>query len=138
MNLVLAQLVLALSFAGTVRAAAHGIVDRFQNRSFTVALDFSDDNDDQGPADDQDSDESDDEDLEVIAPVPPVPPAPPRAPAPPAPPVPPTPPTPPVASRDEPDDISTLSEKGRSIPTVDLLHRIARAGGWSLTIVGSP
>ncbi|MFL5414590.1 MAG: hypothetical protein ACJ78Y_01245 [Myxococcales bacterium] len=141
MNLVLAQLVLALSFAGTVRAAAHGIVDRFQNRSFTVALDFSDDNDDQGPADDQDSDESDDEDLEVIAPVPPVPPAPPRAPAPPAPPVPPTPPTPPVAeapSPDDPDDISTFSEKGRSIPTVDLLHRIARAGGWSLTIVGSP
>jgi hypothetical protein len=142
MNLVLAQLVLALSFGGTVRAAAHGIVDRFQHRSFAVAVDLSDEGDDQGSSpDDEDSEDppdEDDVDLEVtpfVAPVPPVPPipaVPPRAP------IPPVPPTPPHAFPDDPGDSSSFSEKGKSVPTVDVLHRIARAGGWSLTLVGVP
>jgi hypothetical protein len=141
MNLVLAQLVLALSFGGTVRAAAHGIVDRFQTRSFAVALDPSDEGDDQGSADDEESDDSkDDEDVDLevtpfLAPVPPVPPVPPVAPRGPLPPLP---PTPPHAFPGEPGDFSTFSEKGKSVPTVDVLHRIARAGGWSLTLVGVP
>ena len=128
MNLILAQLVLALSFGGTVRAAAHGIVDRFQTRSLAV-LDPSDEGDDQGSS-------ADDEDVDLeITPVPPVPPVPPVAPRAPLPPLP---PTPPHSFPDDPGDFSTFSEKGKAVPTVDVLHRIARAGGWSLTIVGSP
>jgi hypothetical protein len=142
MNLVLAQLVLALSFGGTVRAAAHGIVDRFQTRSFAVALDPSDEADDQGSsADDEDSDNSKDDedfDLEVTPFVTPTPPVPPVPPVPPRAPIPPVPPTPPHAFPDDPSDFSTFSEKGKSVPTVDVLHRIARAGGWSLTLVGVP
>jgi hypothetical protein len=149
MNLLLAQLVLALSFGGTVRAAAHGIVDRFQGRSVAV-LDPSNEPDDQGSytdSDDNDDESSDDSaddedvDLEVtpfVAPTPPVPPTPPIPPVPPRAPRPPLPPTPPAAFPDEPGDSSTFSETGKSVPTVDVLHRIARAGGWSLTIVGSP
>src|SRR5256885_1459339 len=145
MNLILAQLVLALSFGGTVRAAAHGIVDRFQGRSLAV-LDPSDEADEQGSCndDDEDSDDSSDEedvDLEgtsYFAPVPPVPPTPPVPPVPPRAPRPPLPPTPPHAFPDEPGGFSTFSEKGRSVPTADVLHRIARAGGWSLTLVAVP
>jgi len=144
MNLLLAQLVLALSFGGTVRAAAHGIVDRFQGRSVAV-LDPSDEPDDQGsygdPDEDQDSDDSSDEedvDLEVTPFAAPTPPTPPIPPTPPVPPRAPLPPTPPAAFPDEPGDFSTFSETGKSVPTVDVLHRIARVGGWSLTIVGSP
>src|SRR5207237_6713512 len=93
MNLILAQLVLALSFGGTVPAAAHGIVDRFQTRSLAV-LDPSDEGDDQeSSAEDEESDDSaDDEDVDLeITPVPPVPPVPPVAPRAPLPPLPPTP-----------------------------------------------
>jgi hypothetical protein len=145
MNLVLAQLVLALSFGGTVRAAAHGIVDRFQTRSFAMAVDLSDEGDDQGSsADEENADDPADEedvDLEVTPFVPPIPPIPPVPPVPPVPsraPLAPLPPTPPHAFPDDPGDFSTFSEKGKSVPTVDVLHRIARAGGWSLTLVGVP
>src|SRR5207237_2616197 len=35
-------------------------------------------------------------------------------------------------------DLPRLTEKGKGVPTVDLLHRIAQAAGWSMTLVGSP
>jgi uncharacterized membrane protein len=35
-------------------------------------------------------------------------------------------------------EASTVTVSGKGIATVDALHRIAQAGGWSLTLVGSP
>ena len=60
---------------------------------------------------------------------------------PPVPPVPPVPPTPPIPGqwrvRRNPEP-TRFTEKARNVPTAEVLHRIAQAGGWSMTLVGSP
>jgi hypothetical protein len=78
--------------------------------------------------------------LAPLAPLAPIPPVPPIAPLAPIPPVPPVPPVPPIFSDDagdsDADDLPTFTEHAKGVPAVDVLHRIARTAGWSLTLVG--
>lgn len=60
-------------------------------------------------------------------------------------PVPPSPPVPPVPPKDfhfrfdmGGHELPRFTEKGKNIPTVELLHRIAQTAGWTMTVVGSP
>jgi hypothetical protein len=136
------MLILALSiFLGG--SAAQGarwdhVVDQITAQAVSRAMDkvsvrlgsagISIDDTDDSPADDSDDDADVDE------------------------PVQPTPPVPPVGpgihvggkgfridiDGKDSDQVSKVTVSGKGIPTVDALHRIAQAGGWSMTLVGSP
>src|SRR5919202_45843 len=126
MSALLLNLLLAFSVSGTVRAGAHAIVDHLSD---DVNVHVSDKvraiverQRDSDSASDSEAD--DDSDLEAV---------PPRAPPPPT----------PQGGRlrirvreDSASDLPAFSESGHNVPTVDVLHRIARRAGWSLTIVG--
>src|ERR1700674_2921017 len=82
---------------------------------------------------DADSDTDEGGDLEILPPVPAVPP------------VPPVPSVPPVSRRKvqvdrsgERRDLPHFSERAKNVPTAEVLHRIARTAGWTMTLVGSP
>jgi uncharacterized membrane protein len=58
---------------------------------------------------------------------------------------PPAPPPPPHRMRkfqvrvDRPGrELPHFTEKGKNVPTAEVLHRIAQTGGWSMTLIGSP
>ena len=136
MTALLAQLLLAFSFAGTVRAGAHALVDvladdgnaRISGKARALLVQREDENADPD-ADDEDADA--DAELQVVPPVPAVPA------------VPPVPPVRPGIPRFSIDlggasdrELPPFSEKARKVPTVDVLHRIASTAGWSLTLVG--
>ena len=105
---------------GALSKAFAGVADSM----VTLEVSSDDKADDADPAD-----EADDSDhLEVIPPVPPIPPLPPLAPQhfrle--------------LHSGDE-SPLPRFSETAKGVGTVDLLHRIARTAGWSMTLVGSP
>src|SRR5438132_3870248 len=82
--------------------------------------------DDEGGSDSE-SEGDEGSDLEVLPPVPPVPPLPPV-------------PVPPVRLKRpfEQRELPHFTERGRNVPTAELLHRIARTAGWTMTLVGSP
>ena len=50
------------------------------------------------------------------------------------------PPIPPVRLKrpDAQRELPHFTERGRNVPTAELLHRIARTAGWTMTLVGSP
>src|SRR5438105_8217313 len=133
MTALLAQLLLAFSFAGTVRAGAHALVDvladdgnaRISGKARALLVQREDENADPD-ADDEDADA--DAELQVVPPVPAVPPVPPVRPG------------IPRFSIDlggaSDRELPPFSEKARKVPTVDVLHRIASTAGWSLTLVG--
>src|SRR2546422_6082955 len=64
------------------------------------------------------------------------------------PPVPPAPPVPPLPGQRvrklqvqldrSSRDLRRFTEKGKNVPTAEVLHRIAQSAGWSMTLVGSP
>ena len=125
---LLLRLLLAFSVSGTIRAGAHALADhvsddvdvRISDKVRAIVRQQQQDTD---SADTDAEDESDaDSDLEAVPP-PPNPPA--------------------KAGRlqirigdDSDADLPPFSESGHNVPTVDVLHRIARTAGWSLTIVG--
>src|SRR5438445_5240199 len=123
---LLAKLLLAFSVSGSARSGAQAVVDHFGADAETrisdkvrvlVAQSIN------GDEDDPSADESDgDSDLEAIPP-------------------------PPAAGKprlridigDDANanaDLPKFSETARNVPAVEVLHRIARTAGWSLTIVG--
>ena len=125
----LASLLLAFSVSGTVRAGAHALIDHLADDAnvrtsdeVRVAAGQRADDDEDVSDDDGDTDA----DLEVVPPRPPPPPGKP-------------------ALRiqigdenagDSNGDLPQFSETARNVPAVEVLHRIARTAGWSLTIVG--
>src|SRR5919204_3404960 len=127
---LLLNLLLAFSVSGTVRAGAHAIVDRVSD---DVNVRISDkvraivqQQQRQRDADSADSDSEEDSDtdsdLEAVPPPPPTPAKPGRV---------------QIRIGDDSDaDLPAFSESGHNVPAVDVLHRIARKAGWSLTIVG--
>jgi hypothetical protein len=146
------RLLLAISFTGTVKAVAQRVLDRSGGDGSTTVQKVRVVRDDHaititqehGDADDADDDDSEDSELQVVPPHVRVeihrsqnhlPPMAPRAPVPPTPPIPPTPPSPPGADDDE---SPFFSETAKNVPTADVLHRIARTAGWSLTLVAIP
>ena len=111
---------------GLVGKAMGGLADK------VITVRISSD-DDEGSGDEIDTDNDVDSDLEVLPPVPPTPP------------LPPIPPMPPLqrvrkfpAPADGPQEPARFTEQARNVPTAEVLHRIAQAGGWSVTLVGSP
>jgi len=130
MSALLLNLLLAFSVSGTVRAGAHAIVDHLSDDvnvhvSDKVRAMVERQQDSDSASDSEADDDSDaDSDLEAVPP--------------PAPP----PPTPQGGrlrirvGEDSGSDLPAFSESGHNVPTVDVLHRIARRAGWSLTIVG--
>src|SRR5919108_772749 len=124
---LLLNLLLAFSVSGTVRNGAHVIVDRVSDdvnvrisekvRAIIQQRQRDTDTSDSDSEDDTDTDS----DLEAVPP----------------------PPTPAKPGRlqirigdDSNADLPAFSESGHNIPTVEILHRIARRAGWSLIIVG--
>jgi hypothetical protein len=142
MTFLVAQLLLALSFSGTVKAAAQGMVERFAGNGATRLVEkmhAQARGDPEAEDPDDEADAEDDSELQVVppnhgfriklkGPLQPSPPAPPVAPVPPAPPMPP--------GMD--DELPRFTEKAKNVATADVLHRIARTAGWSLTLVGIP
>jgi hypothetical protein len=124
---LLAQFLLAFSVSGAVRSSAYALADRLADLGnahladhhlrVTVRAGSGDDQD----TGDEESDSDSDTDLEVV------------------PPRPPTPGKPLVRLEigdDDTSDLPKFSETADNVPAVDVLHRIARTAGWSLTIVG--
>lgn len=101
-------------FGGSAGRVVSGLVDKV----LTVQVTSDEPDPDSDPADTGDTDTDTDEALPQPAPVPPVPPLPPLSPG--------------------DRELPKFSEKGKNVPTVELLHRIAQAAGWSMTVVGSP
>jgi hypothetical protein len=93
----------------------------------------------QSGEDDEQDPSSDDEVILQPPAVPPAPPSGPRGPKLPLPPFPGLRTGHRVLLREDPQDerpLPPFSEKGRSVPAVEVLHRIARTAGWSMTLVG--
>jgi uncharacterized membrane protein len=114
---------------GIANRIAAGVADRVVTVRVTSADDPADDSADSS----SDSPDTDNSDLEVIPPVPPVPPVNVN--------IPPIPPMPKGFQFhfDSGDKGGVkFSETGKAVSTVEILHRIASAAGWSMTIVGSP
>jgi hypothetical protein len=117
---LLANLLLAFSVSGTIRAGTHALIDRLAddgNVRVHVALRQSDSGDEDKADDESDSDS----DLEVV------------------------PPRPPAGNKslfriqiddNTSGDLPRFTETARNVSAVEVLHRIARTAGWSLTIVG--
>jgi uncharacterized membrane protein len=124
---LLAKLLLAFSVSGSARSGAQAVIDHFGNDvdarisdEIRVLVAQSVDGEEvDGSADESDADS----DLEVIPP--------------------------PAAGKprlrieigdeanaDANADLPKFSETARNVPAVEVLHRIARTAGWSLTIVG--
>ena len=104
----------------------HRVVDNVAAKVVSIQVTTADDTD-PDTADSSDSDTDTDTDLEVVPPTPPVPP------------VPPAPPKDFHFRLDIGDRAAArFSETGKKVPTVELLHRIAQAAGWSMTLVGAP
>jgi hypothetical protein len=104
------------------------VVGRIADRVLTVHV-TSPEDEASGEAEAEADAEADSDDLEVLPPIPPVPP------------VPAVPPVPPRLKKVSPQiarDLPHFTEKGRNVPTAELLHRIAQTAGWSMTLVGSP
>jgi hypothetical protein len=121
-----ASSLLAFSVSGTVRAGAHALVDHLADdvnvgASHQVRAIVQQ----QEGADSESDDESDvDSDLEVVPPRSPGSAKLPRL---------------NIQIGDDSDgDLPTFSETGHNVAAVDVLHRIAKTAGWSLTIVGVP
>ena len=73
---------------------------------------------------DAEADANDEPDVEILPPGAPLPPLPPGA---------------PVRRFDRGGrDLPHFTEERKSVPTADVLHRIAQTAGWSMTLVGSP
>src|SRR6266850_1698344 len=98
------------------------IAGRLADRALTVRVSGPDDEASREADDEADSDDS--ADSEVLPPVPPTPPVPPRV------------------RKFRMDysgrDLPHFTEKGKNVPTAEVLHRIAQTGGWSMTLIGSP
>src|SRR5438309_7483609 len=120
---LLANLLLAFSVSGTVRAGTHALIERLSedanvHGSHTAGAIVQSD----GTDDEDSSDDESDSDLESVPP--PAPPAPgnPRERIP--------------IGDDTKAELPKFSETRRNVPAVEVLHRIARTAGWSLIIVG--
>src|SRR5919108_175744 len=138
---LLSSVLLAFSVSGTIRAGTHALLDRLADEGgvhepartrarlallprlshdIHVAIEQGTSDDD---ATDDESDSDSDADLEVVPPRPLV-----------------SAPNKPLLHLDAQDentgDLPRFSETARSVAAVDVLHRIARTAGWSLTIVG--
>src|SRR6266446_684961 len=121
------HLLLAFSVSGTVRSGAHALVDHFADGANVRISDkvraMLQQHQDMAQDDDAAADDETDSDLEVV---------------------PPRPPTPPKVPRQQIEiggdvatpDLPPFSETAHNVPAVDVLHRIARTAGWSLTLVG--
>ncbi len=122
------SLLLAQAGWSGVHANTHGIMGRViggvADRMITLRI-TSDDEDTGG---DTDTDTDTDPDSDVTPPVPPVPP------------VPPNPKNVQVQldSGEPQRDLPHFTEKGKNVPTAEILHRIANTAGWSMTLVGAP
>jgi hypothetical protein len=130
---MVASLALALAFSvsSSVRTGVHAIVDHFVEGGGSPRLSekvraiverHAQEASADEPDADPDADPDTDSDLEVV------------------PPRPPTSVKLPHVQIDIADDaaaaLPSFSETARNVPTVDVLHRIARTAGWSLTLVG--
>jgi hypothetical protein len=131
LNLAL-TLLLSVSNGGFFldRLGAHGIAGKMvggiADKVITLKVSTDKDDKDEDDADQADTDDADDADEALPA-------------------IPPVPPVPPVPARDFQFHFDTsfrqlpkFSEKGKNVPTLELLHRIAQTAGWSMTLVGSP
>ena len=128
-------LLLAFSVSGSVRSGAHALVDHFaeggggggtrtsekvreivqrHQQQMAAAMPDTDESD-------SDADSDSDSDLEVVPPRPPTSVQLPHV---------------QIQIDNQPADLPPFSETARNVPTVDVLHRIARTAGWSLTLVG--
>ncbi len=102
------------------------IAGRLADRALTVRVSGPDDEASREADDEADAeaDSDDSADSEVLPPVPPTPPVPPRV---------------RKFRMDHPGrDLPHFTEKGKNVPTAEVLHRIAQTGGWSMTLIGSP
>ena len=106
------------------------VMGRIADRVLTVQITSSDDEGSSDAEADVDVDAEADEADEVLPPVPP------------APPVPPLPGHRVRKFQVQLDrssrDLPRFTEKGKNVPTAEVLHRIAQSAGWSMTLVGSP
>ena len=122
---LLANLLLAVSVSGTVRAGTHALIERLSedaNVHASHAAQAIVQND--GTDDEDSSDDESDSDLESVPPPPPAPPAPRN-------------PHERIRIGDDTNaELPKFTETRRNVPAVEVLHRIARTAGWSLIIVG--
>jgi hypothetical protein len=124
-----------LDWRTTATSALQRSIGTFLGRTATVTFDrliIQSDGDDE-----EDSSDSSDEDVILLPPPPP--PTLPGATPPPKPPFPGVRVVPRVILRNGSGSerpLPPFSEKGRSVPAVEVLHRIARTAGWSMTLIG--
>ncbi|HYS09379.1 MAG TPA: hypothetical protein VEP66_11560 [Myxococcales bacterium] len=132
-GLILSLLVAQSGFS--LEHFAHGMVTRMvgglADRVITVRITSDDDQgsaEDTSEAETDDADEADEgADTEVLPPVPPVPALPGQRVR-----------KYPVQVDRGGRDLPHFTEKAKNVPTAEVLHRIARTAGWSMTLVGAP